>query len=253
MKVSTYKKSVTAAQDWWFLYRETKNVTVFYVDLQPHEMRETEALARLDGEEQARWHRFRHARARYEFSLCRAALRSILCHRLGCRNEELSFGTSKYGKPFACVDGGTENLDFNVSHSNRHGLIALAPHGRVGVDVEERNPRKCLDGELQSVFTRNERIELGAVRGKQKTHLFFRLWTMKEALLKALGTGFSLDMSRIEIPKAMRQGMRAGEFRFPQLPAVRWWLENLDDPGFAAAIAYELGTVGAVETGKIPA
>lgn len=251
--MSTYKESATAAQDWWFLYRKTKHVTIFYVDLRPHDSREAQAQAWLDSKEQARWHSFRHARARFEFSLCRAALRAILCQRLSCCNEELSFGTSTYGKPFACVDGGTENLDFNVSHSSRHGLVALAPHGRVGVDVEERNPRKCLDGELQSVFTRDERIELGAVSGKQKTHLFFRLWTMKEALLKALGTGFSLDMSRIEIPKAMRQGMPAGEFCFPQLPAVRWWLENLDDPGFAAAIAYELGTAGATKTSKIPA
>ncbi|MXY14651.1 MAG: 4'-phosphopantetheinyl transferase superfamily protein, partial [Proteobacteria bacterium] len=116
----------------------------------------------------------------------------------------------------------------------------LALHGRVGVDVEERNMQQNLDGEIQSVFTPNERADLAAAHGPQKIHLFFRLWKMKEGLLKALGTGFSLDMSGIEIPKTLRQGMSAGEFCFPQLPAVRWWLESLDDPDFAAALAHEL-------------
>lgn len=240
LKVTRHKESATATNNWWRLYRETRDTTIFHVDLRPHNTREAEALEWLDHEEQARWHRFRHARARYEFSLCRAALRAILCKHLDCSNEQLTFGTSKYGKPHALVNGESDDISFNVSHSHQHGLVALALHGRVGVDVEERNMQQNLDGEIQSVFTPNERADLAAAHGPQKIHLFFRLWTMKEALLKALGTGFSLDMSGIEIPKTLRQGMSAGEFCFPQLPAVRWWLESLDDPDFAAALAHEL-------------
>lgn len=252
MNVSTRKGSASTTDDWWHPYRQSRDVTVFHVDLQPHGTRETDALEWLDRKEQARWHRFRHSRARYEFSLCRAALRAILCAHLNCGNEQLAFGTSEYGKPHALVDGAPEDIGFNVSHSYQHGLVALALHGRIGVDVEERNMQQNLDGAVESVFTPNERAELAAVHDEQKIHFFFRLWTMKEALLKALGTGFSLDMSKIEIPKTLRQGMNAGEFCFPQLPAVRWWLESMDDPDFAAALAHELGPGRAKESRVTP-
>ena len=200
----------------------------------------------LDPPEQARWRRYLHDRPRREFALCRAALRSILCHRLGCGNDALAFDTLKRGKPFALVGGVRAPVSFNVSHGGRHGLIALAAAGRLGVDVEERDARRDLDGIAQTVFTPAEQAELAQASGAQKVQLFFHLWTMKEALIKALGTGFSLPPSRFEIPPALRRGERAGVFRFPQDPATAWWLERLDTDGFAAAVAYEL----APEPGK---
>jgi len=66
----------------------------------------------------------------------------------------------------------------------QNGLIALAPAGRLGVDVEERNTRRDLDGIAQTVFALAEQAELAQARGDRKIHLFFSLWTMKEALIK---------------------------------------------------------------------
>lgn len=211
-----------------------------YVDLARGEARERRAMAWLDRQEQARWHRFLHPRPRRDFALCRAALRAVLCSRLGCRNDELAFDTLRYGKPYALVNGSPVPIGFNVSHGGQHGLIALAPAGRVGVDVEERNARRDLDGIMRMVYAPDEQAELDQANGEQKVRLFFSLWTMKEALIKALGTGFSLNPSRFEIPPALRRGGRAGVFRFPHSPAAGWCIERLDTNGFAAAVAYEL-------------
>ena len=63
---------------------------------------------------------------------------------------------------------------------------------------------------------------------------------MKEALIKALGLGLYLDMSRLEIPLAMRNGKKTSIFRFPEAPTARWRLEDLGNEHFAAAIACEL-------------
>jgi len=208
-----------------------------HVDLTHGEGR---AMAWLDAQEVARWRRYLHPRPRRDFALCRAALRAMLCSRLGCRNDELAFDTLRYGKPYALVGGRPASVGFNVSHGGRHGLIALAPAGRIGVDVEERNTRRDLDGIMLMVYTPEERAELDQLNGEQKVRLFFSLWTMKEALIKALGTGFSLNPSRFEIPPALRRGGRAGAFRFPHNPAAGWWIEKLDTNGFAAAVAYEL-------------
>ena len=79
-------------------FHETDDATVVYVDLTVDASREAEALDWLDGAERSRRRRFLYPRPRREFTLCRAALRSLLCARLGCRNADLSFGASKFGK-----------------------------------------------------------------------------------------------------------------------------------------------------------
>lgn len=225
---------------WWRLFEKTGDVVVLHVDLTPDTGREKKALSWLDRAERARWRRYRHARPQRQFALCRAALRAVLCERLGCRNEQLAFGASKHGKPFAVLNEAPAPVSFSVSHSGRHGLIALAPSGRLGVDVEERVARHDPDGEIRTIFAPKERDELASASGDRKIHLFFALWTMKEALIKALGTGFALDMSRFEIPPQMYLGANASVFSFPHLPTVRWRLDNLGNDLFAAAVAHEL-------------
>ena len=232
--------SADVLDSWFRAFREIDDILVVYVDLTPHEEREARAFSWLDEKEQDRLRRFRYDRPRREFALCRAALRSVLCCRLGCESEKLEFNASEHGKPFALVDGVAAPVSFNVSHSGKHGLIALAPQGRLGVDVEERVTRIDLDGVSEIVFGPGERADFALVRGREKFDLFFTLWTLKEALIKALGTGFSLDPSRFEIPSPMRHGARKDIFRFPHMPNVGWRLENLGNEDFAAAIAHEL-------------
>lgn len=196
-------------------------------------------MAWLNEEEKARWRRYEHRGARRRFVLCRAALRAILCNQLDCENERLEFGASDHGKPFAVVNGRRHPISFNVSHSGKHGLVAFAPKGRLGVDVEERVARRDLDVLVTSVLSLGEQAELALKRGCDRVHLFFSLWTIKEALIKALGKGFSLDVSGFEVPLAMRRGLTTSMFRFPGMPSVRWRLENLGNERFAAAIAHE--------------
>lgn len=235
--------SASIEECWWQPFNRIDDVVVLHVDLKPNPAREASALSWLDKAERARWRRYRHARPRREFVLCRAALRALLCGQLGCRNDQLAFGASRYGKPFAVLDDVPALISFSVSHSGRHGLIAFAPSGRLGVDVEERVSRHDPDGEIRTIFAPQERAELASATGDRKFHLFFALWTMKEALIKALGTGFTLDMSRFEIPPEMYLDASTSVFRFPHLPTVRWRLDNLGNDRFAAAVAHELGPV----------
>ena len=223
-------------------FREAGAAAVFHVDLAPHSGRETEALAWLDAPERARRRRFLYAAPRREFTLCRAALRELLCRRLGCGNDRLSFAVSRRSKPFALVGGSPASIAFNVSHSGKHGLIALAPAGRIGVDLEERSRRRDLDAYIRLLFAPHERAELEAADAERKVDLFYSLWTMKEALVKAVGAGLAIDTTGFEIPPVLYRGARshAALFRFPGSPSVTWRLENLSTESFAAALSYEL-------------
>lgn len=229
----------SVAGSWWRPFASTADVAVVHVDLTPHPAHEAEAYGWLDGEERASWLRYLPG-PRRRFSLCRAALRAILCGRLDCTNEQLSFGVSGHGKPFAVVAGVVSPTSFNVSHSGNHGLIALSATRRLGVDVEERVPKRRLGVLIEEVMGRDEQDELASLQGAERLRRFYRLWTFKEALIKALGTGFSTDPSQFQIPPSMRWGEAAGTFRFPHLPSQAWSLADIGDERFAAALAYEL-------------
>lgn len=227
--------------EWWNHFREVGTTTVMHVDLSPHAEREMSALAWLDTGERSSRQCYLHLGAQRRFTMCRAALRIILCGQLACRNEQLSFGISRHGKPFALVDGIPAAISFNVSHSGNHGLIALASAGQLGVDIEEYVPRRYLDqlAESDSVFTSNERAELAQIHGDDRVRLFTRLWTIKEALLKALGTGLSIDISKLEVPPVLLRGTTS-TFRFPHKPTVEWYVEYIGNDMFAAAVAQEI-------------
>ena len=225
---------------WWSPWREVEGAIILHVDLAPDAEREARALSLLDDEEGTRWRRFLSERARRDFALCRAALRVSLCEQLCCENRALSFGYGEHGKPFAKVDGQCARIGFNISHGGRHGLIAIAAHDGIGVDVEERVAQRDLEGIGSLVYGPVERRLLAAAAGREKVHLFYRLWSMKEALIKAIGAGFSLSPSRFEIPASMLQGDQSGVFRFPHAPEGEWRLLDLGETRFAAALAYRL-------------
>ena len=224
---------------WWSPFTTRAGVQVVHVALSPDRAREAEAYGWLDKAERDAWRKYL-PHPRRQFTLCRAALRAILCEQSGCRNDQLSFGAARHGKPFAIAEGVRLPLSFNVSHSGSHGLIALSAGGRLGVDIEERIQRRHLNELIAAVMGPEEQAELAALREPAKLHLFYRLWTLKEALIKALGTGFSTDPSGFQAPPAMRRGDMAGVFSFPHLPSVAWRLEDIGDGRFAAALAYEL-------------
>ena len=220
-------------------FHTSESASVFHIDLVRHASREKEAMDWLDEAERSRQRRFVHPRPSREFTLCRAALRSLLCRELGCCNGDLSFGMSQFGKPFARVNGNVAPISFNVSHSGRHGLIALTSEGRIGVDVEERSTNRNLDACIRLLFAPEEKAEFVNVHGQDKVERFYRLWTLKEALIKAVGAGLSIDTAKFEVPRAMVRGRKTGTFRFPDTPAETWDLKNIGNDVFAAAIAHE--------------
>lgn len=235
----------TIDNSWWRHFRTVGSVSIIHVDLSPEKECEGEALAWLDEQEQARRQRFEHAGPRRRFSLCRAALRAVLCEELRCQNEQLAFRTSRFGKPYALVQDEPASMSFNVSHSGNHGLVAYAPKGRLGVDIEERDAQRDLSLLIETVLGPEERTALALTQGQARTRLFFKLWTLKEAVLKALGEGFAMDAASIRIPTAMLGGKESGVLRLPRLPEVTWRIEDLGNQKFAAAVAFELSGVSA--------
>ena len=222
---------------WWRAYRSMDGIKVFAVDLSPDAAREGRALGLLSQPERILYRRFRVEDARRQFLLARGALRLLLSKRLNRVPAAIGFATRACGKPYAIVDGVPALVSFNISHSGDDGLIALTGSRSVGIDLEQRRPQVDLDAVAAGVFGAGERALLAGLNGRDKLDLFYRLWTCKEALIKARGTGFSYDPVRFEVPDTILAGARSARFGFPDDDTQHWLLEDLGSDSYAAALA----------------
>lgn len=123
---------------------------------------------------------------RDRFILFRGILREILGRYEGVgQPADLVFTYGPAGKPTLA---GHPNLHFNLTHAADRMVLAVAGHP-VGVDVEPLNLDTSVN-ELARRFFRPEEAEaLVLLSGEGLRKRFFRLWTAKEALLKAFGWG----------------------------------------------------------------
>lgn len=156
----------------------------------------------LTEEEKARAASFSHSASRQAFQTGRTLLRRVL----GAFVQEVRITPGPHGKP-EC-----ENPDvpqFNLSHSGGWVTAVFAFAGPVGVDLESRcrTPRNP-DRIGEKVFSSAEREVLKAHPGD-----FVRLWTRKEALLKAMGQGFAAGASAVDPEEVLqRSGWRLEDF-----------------------------------------
>lgn len=156
-------------------------------------------LRLLDAEERARYERFRFSRDAVRFALRRATLRQILGWYLEADPSALAFEASDAaGKP--CLGPPLANkLNFNLSSSQDIALIAVARDSLVGVDIEAVRSDTEFTGIAERFFTTAELARLQALPGPKRLRGFYRLWTSKEALLKAVGTGLPGGLDRFDV------------------------------------------------------
>ncbi|MGW4815475.1 4'-phosphopantetheinyl transferase family protein [Kitasatospora cineracea] len=140
-------------------------------------------LADLGPAERRRADTCRHPDTRRRYVLAHAALRRLLAERLGAAPAELRWQHGPHGKP--ALPGGPQ---FNLSHSGAHALIALSPTRPVGVDIQRVLPATDTAAMAARYFPPAEAHLLRTTPDPaHRAELFARLWTRKEALVKAHG------------------------------------------------------------------
>jgi 4'-phosphopantetheinyl transferase len=152
----------------------------------------------LAADERERAGRFHCERDRHRFTIGRGRLRQLLGAQLDVAAADVGFDYGVYGKPF--IKGGA-SLRFNLSHTGDLMLVATSWSSDVGVDVERVRPLSHLEGLARHVCRPEELARLAQSTPTDRQNLFLRLWTCKEAWLKARGTGLfeALDGVQIEL------------------------------------------------------
>ena len=155
-------------------------------------------LSLLAPDERARADRFRFDPDRLQFVATRTTLRRLLSRYLAVPPQALAFAQGPHGKPRLASQFG-DRLRFNVSHSAGAALLAFALDQEIGTDVENHLRRTNVDALLPTVCTRSEQESLRALGPAERRAAFFGMWTGKEAVLKALGSGLSVSPARMEL------------------------------------------------------
>jgi 4'-phosphopantetheinyl transferase len=107
--------------------------------------------------------------------------------------QELSLNDLKFTshhRPW--VDSG---IDFNISHSGNIVVCCATDNGKIGVDIEQVKPIDFED--YTDYFTENEWSIIQNAADPNGS--FYDFWTRKEAVLKALGTGFHTPLSSVDV------------------------------------------------------
>lgn len=179
------------------------------------------SMADRDGtlslDELQRANQFHFPEDREHFVKCHGLLRSILNLYTKTDPSEITFGRGACGKPF--ITGSF--LKFNLSHSKDRMLCAVTMRCEVGVDIEYIQPSFDWKPVARIFFTAAEIQTIKSFPENFQVQTFFRIWTRKEALAKALGIGLSQKMPTEE-------------------ESSQWVVRNLSGmKDYAAAIAYE--------------
>jgi 4'-phosphopantetheinyl transferase len=169
-------------------------VHVYSTALTPAVAARDESL--LTPNERQRAGRFRMPRVREQFVACRGQLRRLLAGYTGLTPHDVPIQYLDGGKP---VLPPTFGVEFNVSHSDGFAVFAIS-RSRVGVDVERDRTMPQAHDLVERFFSRDERDRLLKLHEPELSAAFFRCWTRKEAILKAVGRGIqSLECCTVSI------------------------------------------------------
>ncbi|MBU2665893.1 4'-phosphopantetheinyl transferase superfamily protein [Actinoplanes bogorensis] len=174
------------------------------------------AARSLTADDRRRASAIKDPETRRRFVVAHAALNAILADLLGVRPQDLPLDRTPRGRPFLT---GTP-VHFSLAHAGELALVAVA--GReLGVDVD--HPRPGLDPRQMAArfFTADEASEVDAA-GTSAYRRYLRLWTRKEACVKAAGSRLALGLRLPVAGEVVHDptGRLGGPFFVRDLPIV---------------------------------
>ncbi len=121
-------------------------------------------------------------------SACHTCLKQMAADMVGCHSAQLSVMRNEFGKPRFQHPVRARTLDFSISHTTGISIVAISAAGKIGVDVEGTDTKEARDFSIDEFLTHSERSYFDA-RSQTAPEHHLKIWTRKEAVLKALGFG----------------------------------------------------------------
>ena len=165
--------------------------------------------------------------------LCLGA--GFLLKRFAGINSEKGLSFNEYGKPFA-----PGKKAFSISHSFELCAIAISDRegAKIGLDIEKIE--EAFPEEAKMIFTAEEKEWVTALEKDNSTAFlkdfsgdsskcFYRLWTMKESVLKAMGQGFNFEPASFSVlPAFSKEDIK--------INGENWRIEAFERDGYSISV-----------------
>ncbi len=143
----------------------------------------------LSPDEQARCDNLRLEALKTRFIASHGVLRKILGRYLQTDPGKLVFSGETSGKPH--LADMASRINFNMSHSGDLSILAVSLGRSVGIDLERIRAVNNLTSLTRRYFTPSEHSHIISLADGDREKAFFTAWVLKEAYLKATGTGLA--------------------------------------------------------------
>lgn len=148
----------------------------------------------LTDSEKRRIDKFRFARDAARFTGCRGLLRELLGSYINCSPKDVAIQYGPFGKPHL-----DESIYFNVSHSGDMLAYAFSAEQEIGIDIESVIKIDNISGTAKHCLSKQQFRVFTKLSCNEQHRAFYRFWTRKEALLKAIGTGLSQPLTNFDV------------------------------------------------------
>ncbi|MBS1518085.1 MAG: 4'-phosphopantetheinyl transferase superfamily protein [Bacteroidetes bacterium] len=171
------------------------DVHIYRINIPDH----TDSIASLNellsADEFSKAQRYKFPVDKQNYIICRGNLRKILSEYTNEAPQKIRFEYSDKGKPFLK----NSEIFFNLSHSGERCVIAVSRAENLGIDIERIREVKDLLNISAKYFSETEFDLIKKSPPKIRTELFFRIWTLKEAFIKATGEGLSYPLKGFSV------------------------------------------------------
>jgi phosphopantetheinyl transferase len=197
-------------------FSDDKNVCVLFTDLDKQRA-EPIQLSWLSTSEHAKMARLKSSLDRRRYLASRIFTRRLLSNLTCTRPEDLEIVTDKCGKPRLNLPSGVGRLSsetllgFNVSHAENFLGIAVALGVEVGIDIEVVNPDLDVLATSHACLDHLDMDQVRRSSQNERSFVFYRLWTRREAFAKMQGHGVVSDHVRYNLA----QPWSIGSFELP--------------------------------------
>jgi len=216
---------------------ESPEVHIWLADLQTATSELVKLYNLLSPDEHKRSSEYKFERDAQHYVCARGILRNLLSKFLAIDPQNVKFAYNEYGKPHLKNQETGNLLRFNLAHSYGLALYVFARDYQLGIDLEKIMPVENLLDIAQQFFSADEARCLQSVPTINRLESFYKCWTRKESVIKAIGKGLSFPLDRFTVTVAPNEPARIVDLQLDSLIPVHWNLYSIDTiPGYQAAV-----------------
>jgi 4'-phosphopantetheinyl transferase len=119
--------------------------------------------------------------------------------------QKVRFVDRETGRPDLCPKDNVRGIRFSLSRTDDMVCLGISKGPGIGIDIVKNDPHYPFSATAEYLFTPGERRWIEQASPKTQHFRFFRIWSLKEALLKATGSDACL-MKNADVSGIMKNG-----------------------------------------------